>query len=460
MIPRVTVSDGPAARAPQPVLTLDGAPFAAGAPIAAEGDHLLVATGHRLRRPRGRGPRLLPPRPHRATAARHRARRRRAARPRASTPSAAPPMPTSPPPPSTAAPRLSPAGAFTLTPFAWREGENVVSVELVDAAGNRAAFERRFTVRSLEPTLEMLDGRRCRSRRAPSSPGRSRPMVRCSDPEPTISRDPRRRTLRRRHATSTPPATTRSPPPPPTPSAAPSSPSVELPGRPRAGPTVAITSPGGRRRVPRPRSPSPAAVDRATPPPCTVNGLPAAVDRRALHRRRRAARPPTTSPPSWRSPSTAPAVPLRHAVTVIVRPGAPQVLILEPADGAVTNRAAIDVAGVVVGGPDVTADGTVTVAGLPRPIADDGTFRVLDVPLFAAPTPSRSTATDDAGRTGSRHRHRHRPTARPPRVALHRRRPARRRGRRLPGRGDRRRSPSPTTTPSRRRRSSASTARP
>ncbi|MCP4567899.1 MAG: hypothetical protein GY841_10005, partial [FCB group bacterium] len=90
------------------------------------------------------------------------------------------------------------------------------------------------------------------------------------------------------------------------------------------------------------------------------------------------------------------------SITVMVRTGGPQVLILEPADRARTNRERIDVAGVVIGGPSATADGTVTVAEQIVNLATDGTFRALDVPLAEGDTliTVTVTATDPQSRTG------------------------------------------------------------
>ncbi|MCP4566609.1 MAG: hypothetical protein GY841_03385, partial [FCB group bacterium] len=92
-------------------------------------------------------------------------------------------------------------------------------------------------------------------------------------------------------------------------------------------------------------------------------------------------------------------------ITVMVRTGGPQVLILEPADGTWTNRARTDVSGVVVGGPTATADGTVTVATPGQAaqtvsLASDGTFRALDLPLSEGETAITATATDPQDRTG------------------------------------------------------------
>ena len=86
---------------------------------------------------------------------------------------------------------------------------------------------------------------------------------------------------------------------------------------------------------------------------------------------------------------------------VTVRSSGPQIAILEPADGARTNRRKIDVAGAVVGGPSATANGRVTVAGQTLPLDSLGTFRAKDVALQSGPNTLTASATDALGRTGT-----------------------------------------------------------
>src|SRR6185369_342090 len=66
-----------------------------------------------------------------------------------------------------------------------------------------------------------------------------------------------------------------------------------------------------------------------------------------------------------------------------------------------TNRAAVDVAGVVVGGKARSADGTVTVQSQTVALAPDGTFRALDVSLQTGANTLTATVKDREGRTGS-----------------------------------------------------------
>ncbi|MCP4556701.1 MAG: hypothetical protein GY836_14885, partial [Herbaspirillum sp.] len=49
------------------------------------------------------------------------------------------------------------SGSFTLSPFPWQEGENRVTIELTDGAGHRGVYTRSFTVRSLAPTVEIVE---------------------------------------------------------------------------------------------------------------------------------------------------------------------------------------------------------------------------------------------------------------------------------------------------------------
>ena len=86
-----------------------------------------------------------------------------------------------------------------------------------------------------------------------------------------------------------------------------------------------------------------------------------------------------------------------HRITVMAISSGPQLLILEPADGTVTNRRRIDVAGAVVGGPGSTADGTVLVAGAVTPLLSDGTFRAVDVALVEGANAITVEAVDPRG---------------------------------------------------------------
>ena len=88
-------------------------------------------------------------------------------------------------------------------------------------------------------------------------------------------------------------------------------------------------------------------------------------------------------------------------VTVMVRTSGPELLITEPQDGSSTSRSRIDVAGVLLGGPQASADGVVTVNGITSAIASDGAFRALDVPLSDGLNTLTAEATDPEGRTGT-----------------------------------------------------------
>ena len=288
-------------------------------------------------------------------------------------------------------------GTFSLSPFPWREGANTVAIQLVDAAGHRAAFTRTFTVRSIPPTVEILETG------APIRPGALftraiRPEVRPSDPDaaltvtldgaPFVSGTEIAATGDYQLAASLTDAIGRT-------ASASASFRVDL----EPGPTVSIATPADSETV------AATAVDvtgSATGNAVTVqvNGVPATLTGGQF---------------------TAAAVPLaadelttltavatdaagrtaRHSVTVFARTGAPQVVILEPADGATTTRAAVDLAGVVLGGAAATADGTVDAAGLTTPIGPGGAFRALDVPLADGPNTLTVTAVDGFGRSGS-----------------------------------------------------------
>ncbi|MCP4571768.1 MAG: hypothetical protein GY838_05395, partial [bacterium] len=87
-------------------------------------------------------------------------------------------------------------------------------------------------------------------------------------------------------------------------------------------------------------------------------------------------------------------------IEVLVAAGDPRIFILSPGDGSSTNRNAIDVAGVVVGGRRNTADGTVTVASIVTEVDADGAFRTLDVPLAEGANTIVAEVTDPENRTG------------------------------------------------------------
>ncbi len=397
-----TVDDGAAAAPPAAVLTLDGAPYVAGTAIAANGNHLLVATAtdcaghasatHALFAIDSAAPTL-----HGTTPA-DGARVTAAVDSFGGTSDADLASATV----DGHAAVVGAGGTFTYAPFPWHEGRNEVAVELVDAAGNRASFTVAFEVRTVALSVQILEGG------AAIAPGAVflrtvRPEVRPSDSTATTSA-----TLNGAPFTSGSEiaqsgtyhlvATAsdgwgRT-------AQAEASFSVDL----GAGPTITLASPADGAVLPGPTVPVAGTVSGDSPT-VTVNGV--AV---------------TVTGSSW----SVAALPLEAdvantllavardargrtataGVTVRVASGGPQVLILEPLDGTTTNRSVIDVAGSLVGGHARSADGTVTVArggepGVSVPLAADGSFRILDVPLSTGSNTLTVSARDAQGHTGS-----------------------------------------------------------
>ena len=392
----VTVEDGAAAAPPPAVLTLDGAPYAAGAPITAEGTHLLVATatdcaGHAVSVHALFAIDVTPP-ALRSTVP--------AADARVTTAPGAF-SGTSDPDLAQATVNGSPAtvssGAFTLSPFSWREGSNQVAIELVDKAGNRASYQVTFTVRTAPLSVQILEGG------APIAPGAVflrpvRPEARASDSSATVtatlngapfvsgtqiaqsnsyhlvataSDDWGRSAQAEVHFT------------------------LYL----GAGPQITVTAPADGAVVPGPTVRVTGTVS-GDAPTVTVNGAAATVTGGTWE----VAALPLEADVSNTLAAVARDRQGRTAtagVTVRVVSGGPQILLLEPADGATTNRAAVDVAGVVVGGKARSADGTVTVQSQTVALAPDGTFRALDVSLQTGANTLTATVKDREGRTGS-----------------------------------------------------------
>lgn len=392
----VTVEDGAAAPPPPAVLTLDGAPYVAGAPITGEGTHLLVATatdcaGHSaathalfsldLTAPALRS--TSPAAGERVTAGvatfsgvsdSDLARATVNGRPAAIS-----------------------AGSFTLAPFPWREGKNDVAIELEDRAGHRATYPVTFTVRTAPLSVQILEG----GAAIPAGATFLRPVrpeVRTSDSTATVAA-----TLNGAPFTSGTEIA--------------QSGSYHLVatasddwGRTAraevgfmldlgAGPQIAVTAPADGAVVPGPTVRVEGTVS-GDAPTVTVNGVAAAVTGGTWV----VAALPLEPDVSNTLVATARDRRGRTAtsgVTVRVVSGGPQVLILEPADGTTTNRSAIDVAGVVIGGRGRSADGTVTVQGRPIDLAADGTFRALDVPLQTGANTLTASVRDREGRTGS-----------------------------------------------------------
>ncbi|HSF39574.1 MAG TPA: Ig-like domain-containing protein [Thermoanaerobaculia bacterium] len=392
----VQVEDGATAAPPAAVLTLDGAPYAAGTPIPAEGAHRLVATatdcaGHSTSASALFTIDVTPPALRSTSPA-------AGARVGAAVPAFSG---VSDPDLARATvsgrPAAVSAGSFTLASFPWREGKNDVAIELEDRAGHRATYQVSFTVRTAPLTVRILEGG------APIAAGSTflrpvRPEIRASDSTATITAtvngapfgsgteiaqsgsyhlvatasDDWDRTARA-EATFT----------------------LDL----GAGPQIAVTSPADGAVVPGPTVRVEGTVS-GDAPTVTVNGVAATVTNGTW------AVASVPLEPDVSNTLVAIARDRRgrtatSGVTVRGVSGGPQVLILEPADGATTNRPVIDVAGVVIGGRNRSADGTVTVSGRPVELAADGTFRALDVPLRTGANTLTASVVDRESRTGS-----------------------------------------------------------
>ena len=377
-------------------MTLDGQPFVAGSSITTEGDHLLVASatdcaGHTTAVHALFHLDLTPPTLAATVPA------------DGATLAEAPTSFTGTSDPDLASASVNgvaatvSAGSFTLAPFPWQEGENTVAIELVDLAGHRASFTRTFTVRSIPPSVEILETGAAIVAGTVFTRA-VRPEIRANDPAATLtatldgapfaSGTEIAATGDYTLAATVTDALGRT-------ASASVAFSVDL----SPGPTVAITAPVDGDTVATTTVDVTGTVTGSSVT-VTVNGVPA----------------PVTGG-TW----TAPAVPLAAddlttlvasatdaagrtdtaAVTVFARTGAPQVVILEPSDGATTNRSTIDVAGLVLGGPDATADGTVNVAGTAVALDSTGAWRALDVALTDGQNALTASATDSFGRTGS-----------------------------------------------------------
>ncbi|MFI5168174.1 MAG: Ig-like domain-containing protein, partial [Thermoanaerobaculales bacterium] len=393
--PRASVNDPGGATAPVAVMTLDGAPYTGGTPIAAEGDHVLVA---------------------RATdCAGHEGDANARFRIDLTPPSLTSTNPAdgavltsgpttfsgvSDPDLATATVNGRPAtlstGSFVLTPYPWIEGQNEVAIVLVDQAGNQASYTRRFQVHSIPLTLQILESG------IPVADLAT--FARVVTPE-LVTNDPKANIVATLNdapfvskttistsgsytlqATATDAVSRRT--------SAGVHFQVDLSG----GPTITITSPATGTVVATPTLAVNGTVSGSNPT-VSVNGAAA-----------------TVTAAAW----TVPAIPLqpdlpteilaiatdaagRHAsasVTVTLRGSGPQVIIVEPANGLTTNRTKIDVVGGVLGGKSATADGTVKVSGVVASLDTNGSFRALDVPLVEGSNIIVAEATDTQGRTG------------------------------------------------------------
>ncbi len=400
-----TVDDG-AGAAPVATLTLDGAAYAAGTPITAEGEHLLVATAtdcagntttvHAWFRIDTTPPALVSTNPAAG------ARLTQGATTFSGTASEALSAASVAVGAGAAAPAAVSGDGFSLSPFPWTEGDNEVTITLTDLAGNRSVHQVAFGVRTSPLTVEILEGG------APLVDGTVflrpvTPEIRASDSRATVTA-----TLDgAAYAPGSEIATSgqhqlqttvtddwgRT-------ASASAGFTVDL----SPDPEIAITSPADGDVLP-----GSTAVVRGTVAgdgvTVTVNGVPAKVSGTTWEAAGVALEPDVTTDLEARVEDgrgrTAVAV-----VTVRTVTGGPGVLILDPPDGAVTARDRIDVAGVVVGGVRATADGTVRVTGgdgaaLSVALDADGAFRAVDVPLAAGLNVLRAEAADPQGRVGT-----------------------------------------------------------
>jgi hypothetical protein len=392
---RATVSDGPHGAPPAAVMELDGAPYTAGTLISVEGDHLVAATvvdcagnaasAHAFFHIDLTAPVLMSTDPgdgallgsgvetfggttdtELATAT------------------------------INGAVATVAGTSFSLSPFEWREGSNPVEIVLTDAAGNAASFEREFTVRSIEPTIEIVIG----GLPIPAAAIFTRavaPELRANDPEAAVSATLNGAafisgTLVDQTGTYTVEATAtdalgRT-------ASATATFEIDLAG----GPSIAITSPADGAVLTEPVVTVTGTVE-GRDPSVNVNGVAAVVSGTSWSVGDLALEPDVLNTLTAGARDVAGRT-AGASISVMVDTGGPQVLILEPEDGMLTNRSFIDVAGLVVGGARRTADGTVLVAGVSTPVAADGAFRTLDVPLAGGPNTITAEAVDGHGRTG------------------------------------------------------------
>ena len=392
---RATVADGPLGAPPAPIMTLDGVPYVAGATIGAEGEHLLVATvtdcagntatAHALFAIDQTAPLLLSTDPEDGGL----------------LPAGVGTIS------GTADSVISTAtvngvaatvneNSFTLAPFDWREGENLLEIVLTDAAGNSATFERRFTINSIEPTVEILIGGLPIPGAAIFTRGVT-PEARSNDPDATVTatldgsgfvigtfidtsgvHTIEATAVDVLGRTATAQATFE----------------IDLSG----GPGITITSPVDGAVLTEAVATVTGTVEGRNPA-VTVNGIAASIEGG-----------------TWTVndlPLDADVLNIISAgvqdaagrstgvsISVMVDTGNPQVLILEPVEGFVTNRRLVDVTGVVIGGPKRTSDGTVAVNGMSVVVTLDGSFRANDIPLDAGANTISAVAEDPQGRVG------------------------------------------------------------
>ncbi|MEO1084810.1 MAG: hypothetical protein AAFY88_11265, partial [Acidobacteriota bacterium] len=400
------VSDDAPAAPPAASLTLDGEPYVAGALVTTEGEHVLSAvatdcagqgvTRHAFFQVDLTGPALLSTTPadgassgvgvtvYRGTSDPDLAAATVNGRPATVT-----------------------AGAFELAGFPWQEGENAVEIVLEDLAGHTTSHTRTFTVRTVPLGVEIVESG------LPIAPGTTftravAPEVRPSDGDATVAATlngaPYLPGTEIAQAGSYSLQATATLPGGGPGSQATASTTFEI--QLGDGARVTITSPENATVVPGAAVTVRGTVERAQS--VEVNGVVAEITG-----------DPTTSA-TWQIP----ALPLeindnndilavavdaaeRQAVaqvTVYARDGGPSILILEPAEGAVTNRAVTDVVGYVLADVRDLLDGTVTFTGqagtATAAVQSNGAFRAVDVPLQTGENPITARTVDRDGLAG------------------------------------------------------------
>ncbi|MEO8584733.1 MAG: Ig-like domain-containing protein, partial [Acidobacteriota bacterium] len=393
---RAQVTDSPDAAPPAAALVLDGAPYASGTAIVTEGNHLLVArvvdcagregAAHALFTIDVTAPRLLTTTPADGAVLGS---------------AVASFSGTSDPDLASATVNGAAAavtgGTFSIAPVTSKEGANVLTIVLVDRAGNRSSFSRSFNVKSLVPGVEILES----GLPIPAGTTFFRavvPVVRSNDSTATVAA-----TLNGAGFTS---GTTVSASGDYVLAAtatdalghrglATAAFKVDL----TSGPAVDILLPADRAVLPGPTVAVTGSASTSVTS-VTVNGRAATLTGTTW------ALPDLVLPSDVSAEIVAIAADAAGRTAsatrqVTVRSSGPQILILEPADGARTNRKKIDVAGAVVGGPSATANGNVTVAGQTLLLDALGTFRAKDVALQSGANTITASATDALGRTGT-----------------------------------------------------------
>ncbi len=403
-----SVIDGPGAP-PAATLTLNGAPYVPGTAITADGDYLVVARAvdcagreavtHAFLRVDLNPPRLLSTQPVDGASL--------TADPAAYVGTSDPDLATARVDGREATISVSGGvSTFTLSPFPWQEGANTKTIELVDRAGNRATFERSFTVSTTPLGVDILESG------LPISPGQVYgrtvyPTAVATDGEANLTVTLNGQPAVNGAAVSQPGSYTFA------------AQATDGAGRQAQasvtfeinladGPQIFITSPVDTSTV----SDNPITVTGtvsggSAPVTVTVNDLPATVNGGSW-----TATVPISSGDFVHLTAVATDSRDRRdvaTISVLHLEGAPTLLIFDPADGAVTNRDAIDVVGSVVISPQNLQDGVVTVSGpagqaqitIPTEGAfADGSFRAVDVPLQVGENTLVASVTDIHGRTG------------------------------------------------------------